>query len=416
MTLLRRKSILVTALFGALVAPLHAQLDFNLAGRRVQVHSFASQGFAYSNQNNYLTMKTSEGSFAMTDAGLNISMPLTDRLRVGAQVYVRDFGNLGKWHPRLDWAFGDYRVADWFGIRVGQVKTALGLLNDTQDNDSLHTFALLPQAVYPTDLRDATISHLGADAYGTIGMKKAGSVAYTLYAGRRRDSQYGGYLYLLRDRGIFMNSYGGLQYGGDVKWTTPIKGLLAGYSHMREEIRGHGLGSCGPAVPVNCAFWNTAYKGQYEEHSKKDQTNFVYGEYTIGNLRLDVENRRYWRDQIVWNNSYEVIANTKGWYASGSYRLSKYLELGGYYSRFTATWKRGTAAWLLDTSLPDHHVYDKVVTARVDLNRFWNVKLEGHFMDGYGGSQSPIGFYTADNPQGIKPQTNMFLMRTGVTF
>ena len=35
-------------------------------GRPVQVHSFASQGFTYSDQNNYLTMPTSDGSFAFT--------------------------------------------------------------------------------------------------------------------------------------------------------------------------------------------------------------------------------------------------------------------------------------------------------------------------------------------------------------
>ena len=51
-----------------------------------QVHSFASQGFAYSNDNNYLTMDTSKGSFAMTDGGVNISTQVTDKFRVGAQV------------------------------------------------------------------------------------------------------------------------------------------------------------------------------------------------------------------------------------------------------------------------------------------------------------------------------------------
>lgn len=71
-----------------------AQFEFRLAGRPVQVHSFASQGFAYSNQNNYLTMRTSEGSFSLTDAGANISMRVTSRFRVGAQIYTRNIGKL----------------------------------------------------------------------------------------------------------------------------------------------------------------------------------------------------------------------------------------------------------------------------------------------------------------------------------
>src|ERR1700730_1555762 len=104
---------------------LHAQFDFKIAGYPVQIHSFGSQGFAYSNQNNYLTMKTSDGSFAMTDGGVNVSMRVSDRFRVGAQVYTSNVGELNKWHPQLDWAFADYKFKDWFGVRGGKVKTAL---------------------------------------------------------------------------------------------------------------------------------------------------------------------------------------------------------------------------------------------------------------------------------------------------
>lgn len=410
------KKLILAAVFTGVPGLLHAQFDFKVEGRTVQIHSFASQGFAYSNNNNYLTMKTSQGSFAMTDAGVNVSSQLTDKFRVGAQFYVRNIGSLGDWHPSLDWASADYKFKDYFGIRGGKVKTALGLHNDTQDMDFLHTSALLPQAVYPTDLRDATISHLGGDVYGIISLKRLGSLGYTAYAGQRSDTQYGGYLYLLRDRGIFMTSYGGLQYGADLKWTTPIKGVLLGASHMREEISGHGTGKCSPAVPFNCSDWTARTGDQYEEHSDKDQTNFLYGQYSLGDFRFDTEYRRYWRDQRVWNDSYSVASDTRGWYTSAAYRFSKRFELGGYYSRFTSTWKRASAPWLLDTSLPDHHVYDKVITARFDVARYWNVKVEGHFMDGYGGSQSPIGFYTVNNPQGLKPTTNLLIVRTGWNF
>ena len=37
-------------------------------------------------------------------------MGLTDRLRIGAQFYDRNLGNLGDWHPSLDWAFADYQI------------------------------------------------------------------------------------------------------------------------------------------------------------------------------------------------------------------------------------------------------------------------------------------------------------------
>src|SRR5690242_41484 len=83
------------ALLAALTvsAPLDAQFSFTIAGRPVQIHSFVSQGFGYSNSNNYLTMQTRRGSFAMTDAGVNASIQITDQFRVGAQVYDRNVGN-----------------------------------------------------------------------------------------------------------------------------------------------------------------------------------------------------------------------------------------------------------------------------------------------------------------------------------
>jgi len=93
MKLIRTTTILAVCSLPGLV---HAQFDFSIDGKPVQIHSFASQGFVYSNDNNYLTMDTSQGSFQMTDVGANISVRLTDKLRIGAQIYDRDFGQLGK--------------------------------------------------------------------------------------------------------------------------------------------------------------------------------------------------------------------------------------------------------------------------------------------------------------------------------
>jgi hypothetical protein len=108
-------------------------------GRAVGVHSFASQGFAYSNNNNYLTMNTSHGSGAMTDA----SVQLTSNW---AQAYIADVGQLGKWHPNLDGPVADYDFR--FARRSGwQAETVMGIYNDTQDMDFLHTFALMPQSI-----------------------------------------------------------------------------------------------------------------------------------------------------------------------------------------------------------------------------------------------------------------------------
>lgn len=66
--------------------------QFKLGGKEIQVHGFLQQGFAVSNNNNFLSMKTSSGSFSMTDSGINLSMRVTPKLRIGAQAFSRNIG------------------------------------------------------------------------------------------------------------------------------------------------------------------------------------------------------------------------------------------------------------------------------------------------------------------------------------
>jgi hypothetical protein len=392
---------------------LNAQ-EFKLLDRTVQVHGFASQGFIYTNDNNWLTMNTSDGSAAFTDFGLNMSAPISDRLRVGGQVYDRNLGQLGQYHPSLDWAFADYRFKSWFGVRAGKVKTVLGLYNETQDQDFIRTFALLPQSVYPTDLRDATIAHLGGDVYGNVSLpNKLGDLFYTAYMGHRYDSIYSGATYIATEFGIHGSTYGGLQYGADLRWQTPVTGLLIGASRLNERVtdRGKFLDPFNPAAGAV----------PYAAVSKADWMNQFYGEYTWGKLRIDSEYRRFLHNQLVNPFAVETITDVRGWYASGSYRFMKRLAVGSYYSRYSITSVAGGSLASLfpeqtDTSLPANHIYDKVITARIDLKRFWNVKVEGHFMDGYGSGSFPDGFYPGVNPQGYKPNTNALVLKTGINF
>ena len=98
-------------------APMQAQ-DFKLFDRDVQIHGFASQGFVHTSDNNWLTMNTSGfGSGEFTDFGANASTQITDKLRIGAQLYDRNLGGLGQWHPTLDWALATYKFTPWLGIR-----------------------------------------------------------------------------------------------------------------------------------------------------------------------------------------------------------------------------------------------------------------------------------------------------------
>jgi hypothetical protein len=366
----------------ACVSTLMAQ-DFKLANHDVQVHGFASQGFVTTNGNNWLTMKSGGdvGSGQFTDFGGNVSLQVTDNFLVGAQVYDRNLGQLGKWHPQLDWAVASYKFKPWLRVRGGKVKTVLGLYNDTQDLDFLHTFALLPQSIYPTDLRDVTIAHEGGDVYGDIPVgEKGGTLSYTAYVGRRADSPYGGYAYLI---GSSFNSMGGLQYGGDLRWATPVKGLMVGVSRLNENL----TAKYGEDTP-----------GATTLKSKANWTNQFYAQYIWKKLQVDTEYRHYFLDATI-NAGPEFQTNVRGWYVAASYRLAKRVTIGSYYSHYRI-------------AVPDNflipagtgHDYDKAVTLRYDLN-------------GYGMPDDyPNGFYSVDNPQGLKPNTNALVIKTSFKF
>jgi hypothetical protein len=219
----------------------------------------------------------------------------------------------------------------------------------------------------------------------------------------RVDSLYGGYIYLLEGVGIDMTKYGGLQFGGDLKWTTPVKGLLVGVSRMNENIT--GTGTYNPGI----LFGGPSSVAPYQEHSINDWADQYYGQYSIGNLTIESEYRRWWRNQEIFNNAFSVATDTRGWYALSSYRLSRMFQLSGYYSHLVANAQ-------IPAAPPNNHLYDKVVTLRFDPKPYWNVKVEGHFMNGYTGADYPAGFYAQNNPQGLKPNTTMLMIRTGFNF
>src|SRR5205814_1154392 len=122
----------------------------------------------------------------------------------------------------------------------------------------------------------------------------------------------------------------------------------------------------------------------YFESSRQDWTNQFYAQYEISRFTFDAEYRRYLRDQHILNASTVDITDMRAWYVSGTYRVSKKLKLGAYYSHYTVTDVYGGKLAdqgepnLTDTSQPGNHIYDKVISARLDLNRYWDLKIEGH--------------------------------------
>jgi len=214
-----------------------------------------------------------------------------------------------------------------------------------------------------------------------------------------------------------MKNYGGWMQGEDLRWKTPLPGLLAGASLMNQHITGNGVYNQALVVDPFLAGLSLPNGALESEHSLKNDFYQYYFDYTRKGLRVDGEYRREWRlESIAYNSpagallaAFVVPLDQRSSYASAAYRVSKRLELGTYFSWYFTNWSS-------DHSLPADHVYDKDVTARFDVDSHWNVKIEGHFINGYGRFDSVRGFYEQFNPGGLQPTTNGVVVKTAFNF
>jgi len=94
--------------------------DASLGRSKVDIHGFVSEGGFLSTSNEYAG-SSSRGSLKLMEGGISLSNEVTDRLRVGAQLFARDFGEFED-APRFDWALLNVSVTqrsdEWeFAVR-----------------------------------------------------------------------------------------------------------------------------------------------------------------------------------------------------------------------------------------------------------------------------------------------------------
>lgn len=357
----------------------------DLAG--IDIHGFATQGFLFGSHNNYLTMQSSSGSLQWTDGAISVTDSLTDNLRVGIQLHMYQLGQLGGPNIQVDWASGDYRFNDHLGFRAGKVKTPLGLFNDSQDVDSIFLWILLPQGAYPIDNKSFYLSHLGAEVYGGLSLgSRSGSLQYRGYAGYSSLDLNGGYVKQSAEYGLaFTSPPGGKTYGGDLRWHTPLTGLTIGSS-----VDVIALDGKAPAGSL---------------HAPPFLISAQYAQFTKGKFYFAGEYRRAPFNALltVGPAAIPISYDQRSWFAMGSYRLLKKLQVGSYYSHYVNK--------ALDTTQSANYSKDWVISGRYDFNPYFYCKIEGHFLHGTG-----LGYYADTNPNGLKPNSNMLAAKIGFSF
>ncbi len=422
------------AIVGLLALGASAALAQDLPGN-LQFHGFASQGYLKSSANDYIAVRTSEGSFAMTEAALNATAQPAEGLRVGVQLYGRNLGAAGNHRVTVDWAMGDYRWKNWLGFRAGRIKLPLGLYNTLRDVDMARAEILQPSSLYPISQRDLNAAFDGGSLYGTVSLGGGGSLEYEGFFGTQdlddiyiverfiRDGAQAS-LPGLTAVGIRNPSYtlGRIQadmehlFGLNLVWKTPVPGLRLGASHEQSKSQFRSettyFGTIGPAPVSFLVTSDTTYEYPY----------LCIGsvEYQRGGLKLAAE---YYRDRVDQVTLLTGVpgpptppaeSNDEGeaWYVQGSYRFNDRLQAQAYYSvywpdredkdgaRFVRRGQDAFRAWQKDLAF----------TARVDINRHWLVKGEVHFFDG------AAGLSLAENPDGFEQDWTLVALKTTFFF
>ena len=152
------------------------------AMENINIHGFISQGYVRTTENNYFA-DTRNGTFEFNELGINFTTNATEKLHLGVQLFARDFGNYNNDELIVNWAYGDYKIRDSFGIRAGKMKITYGLYNEYRDMDQLRTNILYPSGVYHESWRDMLSAINGCGLYGNIRLDVFGKLDYYVQAG-----------------------------------------------------------------------------------------------------------------------------------------------------------------------------------------------------------------------------------------
>jgi hypothetical protein len=294
----------------------------------------------------------------------------------------------------LDWAAADYKASDKFGVRFGKVKTPSGLFNELQDIDPSYIWSLLPQSVYPIGSRNSQLSHYGGVVYGNLKLGETmGKLEYRGWGGEMVVPSDDGYLLAQRELGLgFPNGIYGPILGASLHWRTPLNGLMIGasdtkYMQLKNTITA-GNGALTGTQTIQ-TFNQPFYYAKYERNKV-----MVAGEYTRMPINLVV--------LFPVGPPSPLRSDQRSWYGMASYKLT---------NKFTAGLYQSQAINHSDPLGPRRYSKDWAISGRYDFNQYLYAKAEQHFIDG-----TAVGYDTNMNPNGLKPDSKLTILKIGVSF
>ena len=353
----------------------------------VEVHGFASQGFILTLRNDYLAEKTTHGSFEFSEIGINFTKSLTDSLRFGVQLFAQDLGPTGNYNAKVDWFYADYRWQDWIGLRVGRLKIPYGFHNEIQDVDAARVPVLLPQSVYPLQSRELLFAQTGVELYGFARSRSLGALDYRAFLGT---------IFLdaasLTPPGSTFDLAFHVPYvaGGRLIWETPLEGLRVGGSV--ETVRLDTTAFVPGIDPIVI--------------KNKSWAWVASAEYSIAEAVFTAEYSRWSGKQTSSAPALSPPIDdvSERGYLMATYRMNSWFQPGAYYSVLFPDVEQRKGR--------EKRQYDVAATLRFDVNNYWLVKLEGHYMAGTAGLLNPLRINPPDISKAAKYWGAFFIKTT----
>ena len=402
----------------------------------MSIHGSISQSFIKTAKNDFMFSGTNKGSFEFTEAVINTSKSVNNKLNIGAQLLSRNFGDEGNFDTRLDWAFGDYQVNEKFGLRVGKIRLPQGFYNEYRDIDSAQTAMLRQQGPYNEPMRAFILSYSGFGIYGSLfSESKVGALDYHLYYGTLDIPSDFSLLRFVNQR---LNTTGGLKTeytrGGQVIWSPPIEGLRFGYSLL--DYNG-AFDMTSPALIFNSALTNFSVSDGLEFAAQMKTFGLEYqrGPWTFSTeyqlFQLDAKFSSAFQNSFT-QNTYNASVNAgssstvahatanaalaqtsaavlnafsqdqASWYLYASYQItesfSQFISYGEKYSDKS------------NKKLSTNYRNDTSFGFRYDFSMNWRAKMEFHSFTGSADALLP------SNKTQLSNKWNMFAARVSFDF
>ncbi len=376
---------------------------------KVQINGFVSQGYIQSEGNNIFTADSTDGTFQFNEFGLTVNTDVTEKLHIGAQFLARDLGDYGNNEVTLDWGYGDYRCADWFGVRAGKIKLPIGLYNEGRDTDILRPMVFLPQSLYDEMRRDVINAVVGGGVYGYLPAGKVGAFHYNVVLGESDippDSFVSEYFrYLVNERLTIaglppileeLNYDSDYTASASLVYQAPVKGLRFGLTAMASE------GTF--AMSFNSAFPAPALPANKTISLELKNFYVLSAEYVAPAVTISAECYRLDRIISIFGQPVEEGTVREG----GGYLLASVplplvpgLSVNGVYDLFYSDLDRRTwVDWSKDLGFG----------VRYDPNEYWTIKAEYHDVLGAGRT------YSNFNQDGEVKDWSYWLVKTSFNF